>query len=63
MALRQKLEILYVGKDGARNNFTVAPERLALNAQGEQVFVAVNVANQQRLTWKLLQVERIRPLS
>lgn len=63
VALRQKLEILYVGKDGARNTFTVAPERLALNAQGEQVFVAVNVANQQRLTWKLLQVERIRPLS
>lgn len=59
IALRRPVEVVYETKDGSRVTATLLPERLALNPQGEQVFVARNQTTGEVRTWQVARVERI----
>ncbi len=55
----QTLQMLYVAKDQSRKLLTVQAERVAVNARGEQVLVAKDLASGERLSYQLLQIERM----
>jgi hypothetical protein len=55
------LELVYVSvKDASRKTMTVAPERIALNREGNQVLVATDIVQNVKLTYALAQIERAR---
>ncbi len=55
------LAVTYVSaKDGARRDLVLAPERLATNREGNLVLVALDTAQQVKLTYALAQIERAR---
>lgn len=55
------LEMVYFSaKDQSRRTMMVAPERIALNAQGAQVLVATDLASNVKLSYALVQIERAR---
>ena len=51
--------MLFVTKDGQRKVLKVKPERLAVNQAGDQVLVATDTAKGERLSYKLVQIERM----
>lgn len=53
------IEMLYVTRDEQRKHLRIAPERVATNAKGEQVLVARDIAADQRLSYQLVQIERM----
>ncbi len=58
----QHLEIVYVSRDDRRTLIRVAPERTAVNREGASVLVARDVEKDERLTYRIAQIERARPL-
>ena len=56
----QTLEVLYLAKDGKRVTCSVAPERLAVSPAGDEVMVALDLKKDERRTYKLAQIERMR---
>ena len=60
MALNKNLQMLYVTRSQERKLIQVAPERLALNHLGEQVLVARDVEKDQRLSYQVMQIERMK---
>ncbi len=59
VALGHELDMLFVTKDGQRKVLKVKPERLAVNQAGDQVLVATDTAKGERLSYKLVQIERM----
>lgn len=59
VSLGQDLEMLYVGRDGSRKVVKVRPERLAMNQAGDQVLVATDLSRKERLSYKVVQIERM----
>ncbi|RME23755.1 MAG: hypothetical protein D6798_12885, partial [Deltaproteobacteria bacterium] len=59
IARGQRLKMLYVTRDQQRKLVTVQPERLAINARGQQVLVARDLARQERLSYQVVQIERL----
>lgn len=59
IALGQHIEMLYVTRDQKRKLVKVAPERLAVNHQGAQVLVARDVKRDERLSYQIVQIERL----
>jgi len=62
IALKLNLELLYVSRDDKRNHIRVAPERLAINHQGQQVLVARDLGKDARLSYQLAQIERMNTI-
>ncbi|MCK6507785.1 helicase-associated domain-containing protein [Myxococcota bacterium] len=62
IALGQQLRMLYVTRDQQRKMLTVLPERLAVNTKGEQVLVARDLAKDERLSYQVVQIERLDPV-
>lgn len=62
IALGQQIEILYVTRDQQRRLIRVAPERIAMNHEGQQVLVARDVARNERLSYQIIQIERLATL-
>lgn len=62
IALGQNLRMLYVGRDQTRKLVRVAPERLAVNAKGQTVLVARDLARNERLSYQIVQIERLDTL-
>ncbi len=58
----RNLELVYVTRDSRRNLLKVEPERLAYNREGQQVLVARDLQKDERLTYRMAQVERIRAI-
>ncbi len=54
-----QLEMLYVTRDQQRKLIRVAPERLAMNHEGQQVLVARDLAKNERLSYQVIQIERM----
>ena len=59
IALGEQLEMLYVTRDEQRKVIKVVPERIAVNAKGQHVLVARDVAKDERLSYQLVQIERM----
>lgn len=59
ISLKQQLDMLYVTRDDTRKLVRVAPERIAVNQQGQQVLVATDLAKNERLSYQLIQIERL----
>lgn len=59
IALGQQLEILYVTRDQQRKLLRVMPERIAVNHEGLQVLVARDLARNERLSYQIIQIERL----
>lgn len=59
IALGTQLEILYVTRDQQRKLLRVAPERIAVNHEGQQVLVARDLARNERLSYQIIQIERL----
>lgn len=55
----QDLEMLYVTRDQKRKLLVVRPERLAINQKGQTVLVARDLAKDARLSYQLVQIERV----
>jgi predicted DNA-binding transcriptional regulator YafY len=62
ISLKQQLDMLYVTRDDTRKLVRVAPERIAVNQQGQQVLVATDLAKNERLSYQLIQIERLAAL-
>ena len=60
VALRQEIDVVYLGKDGERTKYKLRPQRLALNPKGDQVVVALNAKDELR-TYKVERIERVQP--
>jgi hypothetical protein len=58
----KQLELVYVTRDERRTLIKVEPERLAINREGLPVLVARNLERDERLTYRMSQIERIRTL-
>jgi signal recognition particle subunit SEC65 len=58
----QQLDMLYVTRDNQRKTVRVVPERIAVNTQGTQVLVARDVVRNERLSYQLVQIERMNPV-
>jgi len=56
----KNLELVYVTRDDRRTLIKAAPERLAINREGLPVLVARNLDRDERLTYRMSQIERIR---
>jgi hypothetical protein len=56
---RKNLQMLYVTRTDERKLITVMPERLATTPQGRQVLVAADIQRKERLSYQLLQIERL----
>jgi len=59
ISLGQDLKILYVTRGDQRRLITVTPERLAVTPKGKQVLVARDHQRDERLSYQLLQIERL----
>ena len=53
------LEMLYVARDQTRKLLVVRPERLAVNQKGQTVLVGRDLVQEARLSYQLIQIERI----
>jgi len=53
------IEMIYVTRDEQRKHLRVSPERVATNARGQQVLVGTDLAAEQRLSYQLVQIERM----
>ena len=51
--------MLYVTRDNQRKLVRVAPERLAVNHEGQQVLVARDLSRNERLSYQIIQIERL----
>ena len=60
VALRQELSVVYLGKDGERNTYTLRPQRLAINPKGDQVVVAINCQTEDLRTYQVSRIERVQ---
>ena len=58
----KNLEMVYVTRDDKHTLTKVAPERLAINREGLPVLVARNLDRDERLTYRMSQIERIRTI-
>jgi hypothetical protein len=56
---RQNLDMLYITRDDKRKRLKIAPERLATNAQGEQVLVGADISKGARFSYQVVQIERM----
>ena len=57
---RRLLQMDYMAKDQTIKEFTVSPERIALNREGALVLVAAEVTLNQKLSFSLAQIQRLR---
>jgi hypothetical protein len=57
------IEVVYVTRDDRRTLVKLIPERLAITREGEQVLVARDLEKDERLTYRVGQIERIRVLA
>ena len=55
----KKLDMIYVTRSMERKRLTVNPERIATNAQGQQVLVASVVGDGGRYSYQVVQIERM----
>ena len=56
----KKLKVLYVTKTQERRLLQLLPERIATTPSGNQVLVATDQQTQQRLSYNIIQIERIQ---
>jgi len=56
----KNLEMVYVTRDERRTLIKLAPERLAINREGLPVLVARNLETDERLTYRMTQIERLK---
>jgi hypothetical protein len=56
------LELLYVGRDGTRITSSVKPQRLAVTPDGNEVMVGRDLKMNELRTYRLTNIERMRPL-
>ncbi len=63
IATQQNLEMLYVSRDDTRKLVKVEPERIAVNHQGQQVLVAKDISKGDRLSYQVIQIERVALIS
>ncbi|MDP6934167.1 MAG: hypothetical protein QGG40_14680, partial [Myxococcota bacterium] len=61
IAQGENLALLYVSRDNQRKLTRVAPERMAINPQGQQVLVARDLKRDERLSYQIVQIERMGP--
>jgi hypothetical protein len=54
-----KLDMVYVTRSMEQKRLTVTPERIATNAQGQQVLVASDAKSGGRLSYQIVQIERM----
>jgi flagella basal body P-ring formation protein FlgA len=59
IAKGQHIEMLYVTRDQQRKHVRLAPERVAVNQQGQQVLVARDLEKDERLSYQVVQIERM----
>ena len=55
----KNLDMIYVTRTMDRKRLKVSPERIATNAQGQQVLVASDLANGGRFSYQVVQIERL----
>jgi hypothetical protein len=55
----QNLDMLYITRDDKRKRLKIAPERLAVNTEGQQVLVGSDIAKGVRLSYQVVQIERM----
>ncbi len=55
----QNIDMIYVTRSEERKRLTVSPERIATNAQGQQVLVAADAKTGGRFSYQLAQIERM----
>jgi FlaA1/EpsC-like NDP-sugar epimerase len=55
----QNLDMIYVTRSMERKRLIVNPERIATNAQGQQVLVASVVGDGGRFSYQVVQIERM----
>ena len=55
------LDMIYVTRSMERKRLTVKPERIATNAQGQQVLVASDAKTGGRFSYQVIQIERMTP--
>ena len=55
----QNLQMIYVTRNDERKSITVQPERLAVTSGGVHVLVAKDLERMERLSYQLLQIERL----
>lgn len=53
------IEMVYVGRDEQRRHLRIEPERVATNAKGQQVLVGRDLDADHRLSYQLIQIERM----
>ncbi|MEL6343166.1 MAG: helicase-associated domain-containing protein [Myxococcota bacterium] len=63
IALGQDLKMLYVTRGDQRRLLKVTPERLAVTPKGKQVLVARDHKRDERLSYQLVQIERLAPIA
>lgn len=56
------LELLYVGRDGTRITSSVKPQRLAVTPDGNEVMVGRDLKKNELRTYRLTNIERMRPI-
>jgi len=62
VSTKKNLEMLYVTRDNQRQMIKVEPEQVAINHAGQQVLVARNLATNERLSYQLVQIERMHAI-
>ena len=55
----KSLDMIYVTRSMERKRLTVKPERIATNAQGQQVLVASCTKTGGRFSYQVIQIERM----
>lgn len=55
----KNLDMIYVTRTMERQRLKVCPERIATNAQGQQVLVASDLASGGRFSYQVVQIERM----
>ena len=55
----KNLDMIYVTRAMERKRLTVKPERIATNAQGQQVLVASVIGDGGRFSYQVVQIERM----
>ncbi|MEC7983527.1 MAG: helicase-associated domain-containing protein [Myxococcota bacterium] len=58
----KNLKVLYVTKTQERRLLQLTPERIAVTPSGNQVLVATDQQTQQRLSYNIVQIERIQSI-
>ncbi len=55
----QNLDMLYITRDDKRQRLKIAPERIAVNTQGQQVLVGSDISKGARFSYQVVQIERL----